>query len=239
MGVRITKAMGYGISLPVDEWREKQKIVSDFADNLDENNIDPVTNYAEFIKNKYKFSSGSFTIDYLLSKSSSIPEVPVTNIFNFVCTTQINGTKSEESNVLLISPPFQHNQWYRTDNDMDYVEHLQRHTNPLNIVTTFDKAFYPFNHLLMHKETGLLLREERYSQIMLELYKVDQSDETMTVLNELSKAEFGMPFLEVYENYTVAAVPQEIQDLAEWVGLTEVNENITHKLTPMIAEYWD
>lgn len=238
MGIRITKVMGYGVVLSDEEWQEKQQIVEKFADNLDENNIDPVTNYAEFLKNKYQ-SSNSFTMDYLLSKNCTLPEVPVTNIFNFIPQTQVNGDETKKSNVLLVSPPLQHPQWCRTDNDMDYIEHLQRNTEPSNIVTTFNKALYPFNQFIMHKETGLLLRENRYSQIMIKLYEADQSEETMTVLNELSKTEFGMPFLEVYENYTVASVPQEIQDLAEWVGLTKVNENITHKLTPMIAEYWN
>ena len=245
MGLRIHRAMGYGLVVPTSEFNEKYlPLLHQLSDTYDAEDRSAVEEYVAFLRTKYE-NVRNTSIDYVYARSldklsKNVRQLSLLNIFNVLPSVEINTARVlGEYTVLIVTLPFQHEDWFRVDNGMDYVDHLYKYDEPKNVLTFLKKPLYPFNFSIMNKTTGALLPVSSSQQVLINLHSTNQNGEYDEILDSISMTDYGMPFSEVLEKYTPASVPVEVQDLMEWVGLTEPGVNVTHKFQPAIADWWE
>lgn len=239
MGLRLHKAIGYAKPLTIEEHDIYTSKVNALTDKFDDEDRTPVKEYVSFLKTKYDGKDSS-SIDYIYARSlNKLPEnfksLNMGDMFSFIHPT-VNDDAF--ASMFFVTLPFQHYDWFRVDNGIDFVTHFERFDEPQNIVTLLDKALYPFNYSLMHRETGEHIPASPRHKILVSLHQ-NGDIENKEVLDSISLDEYKLPFDEVVKKYTVASVPVEVQDLMEWVGLTSSSHPVNQTFCPAVAEWWD
>lgn len=252
MGLRINKVLGYGIALSSEEYAET---IRPAVDKFNKQHKDEVGKaYIDFVYNKYKDNhrgvhvpmSFYFVNSETLRNKALKEKIPsyscIVTIDNPNIRSQYNPNLDENPDVLfMLVPPFDAPKWNRNDDDIDYVEHFVTHSEPRNVATELKFSPYPYNGSVMNRNTGELHGSSDFS-MMIKFYeeslKKGLTDEHKKNYDDFFIKHFNLSAEKALNTLTTASVPEDIQDLAELIGLTEPGSNFTHKLKPILAEFW-
>lgn len=246
MGIRIHKALGYGLS---DVKVEKYRITDDrffdqsaFMIEIGYNQIDG--GYYESAESIYSLDG---YIKYVKSRSKIDYRwiIPMKSIGDYrwsLSRNFIHESESELNNVFIVVPPFE-KQWYRFDDIIDYVEE-DRGTlgDKLKIL---QQGIWPFSSMHQDKRDlegkALDMRSSCFWWRMFNsiLDGDVQQEEALTIstlLEYLSK-EMGFKSFHDAKDNMIPWIPDRIRYFCEYTNLFNSNETI-NELRPMLFTYW-
>lgn len=252
MSFRINKALGYGLEISETE---SSNIISSL-EKLEDQDITIFDLYKNYITAKYAaaIEEDDYTnipTDYFLfsSKMDRGSELRKLNYYDFFITIEnlkvvsqySDGKPKDVERILLIVPPARAVEWHRVDDTMDYVTHFLNNEEPENTVTELKYSPYPYNDMVMNLKTGETFLNNHFDSHMRNYKQGILSTEPDKFKAFYIKyfAYYNVTPEESEELLTTAAVPTEIQDLLEAVGIVKPEENFTHRLKPMIVDYWE
>lgn len=252
MGLRLNKVLGYGLTLTSEEYN---KTIKPIIDNFNkQNNHEIGKAYVDFVYNKYKDNhkgvyvpiSFYFVNSETLRNKTLEKKIPsyscIVTIDNPTVRSQENPNLNETPEVLfMLVPPFDVSDWNRNDDDMDYTQHFITYDEPTNVATELKFSPYPYNGTVMNRNTGETHGSSDFT-MMIKFYqeglKKGLTEEQQKSYDEFFTKHFNLSAEKALNTLTTASVPEDIQDLAELIGLTEPGSNFTHKLKPILAEFW-
>lgn len=238
MGIRINRTLGYGYTITNRKYKTTVTTkIRQFYNKIDSN---PQPLIQQYVEHLLQPGVGEGTIDAILAPNLQyLPQkdekLTVGDIIHIVHNPVVDGNDTENLTGIIFTPIFNANTWHRYDDDMDYADHMTKNPEPCNTITHLTRPIYPYDGNLMNKKTGELLPAPQYFHIFAKQYQ--EGTITLKTFKEILNDRYQMTYSE-YKNFTFLSVPKEIQILAEWVGLTEPGVNLTHKLSPVLADYW-
>lgn len=254
MGIRLNKTLGYGMSLSQEQYERYLEQIETF----EEETSSLFNNYIKYISKKYKQAIKdddymNIPSDHVIFTGKNpgkdlkqLEELTVYDFFIFIEEPTIFDKelkKKEESPdaVLLIIPPAQAIKWHRTDNTIDYVSHFIENENTEDKIVELKYSPFPYEGMVMNNHTGEIFINNHLESHIRNYKKGLLSDEPDKFENFYKKyfAYYNLTPEEAVHKLTTAAVPKEIQDLVETVGLVKPGEMFIQNLTPMIADYWE
>ena len=214
MGIRIHKAMGYGLEditpdnpifdskgyLNLD--RESSFSEEDFINGLDTDKIELMLVAQDYEKNPFKFYD-CVKYDY----------------------------EDEKTSIVFI-PPTQAKYWFRYDDDIDYIEETVYNQQFKN-TKLIDRALYPwdwyYNTITHERLTSL--QYQAYVNHKFSNYPLDEFDANAIFKN------IGLPELNELDKI-IPVIPDELIAMLEYLKIFKDEKDI-YKLRPMIHCYWN
>lgn len=254
MGLRIHKTLGYGMPVSQEQYEHYLEQIEIF----EEKDVSLFKEYIKYISKKYEQAIKdddymNVPTDHVIftgknpgKELKKLEELTVYDFFIFIeSPTLFNKelVKKEDSPeaVLLIVPPAQAIKWHRTDDSIDYVSHSINHEEPEDRLTELQYSPFPYEGMVMNTETGEIFINNHLESHIRNYKKGLLSDEPDKFENFYKKyfGYYNVTPEEAVNKLTTAAVPKEIQDLVETIGLVKPGEMFIQNLTPMIADYWE
>lgn len=260
MGVRINKAIGYGITgMPVDS--EDYMRTSDERVNFDSpiltGDHDDFTDTAYLqrlaektgkFQNADNFEHPDF--DLLFSKfmvEESISKAGSKESLSVVQGIVYNGEYGDAGTILFI-PPGMSYQWKRYDDAIDSME------STLNDPTGYDLKSevkvipyppYPFSGW-MDSATGKQVTSQENEKLLREMTLMDRAEsspklseeerEHLKPLRDKLVQKYGYESYADYKERIVPLVPMGVRDLVEWTGT--LTSDSWKNLRPILYTYW-
>lgn len=225
MGIRISKALGWGVVLPVDGFEQNVRMryrldISDYPKHLEQLAGDKLKTTPETIN----ISSERFLIKERMKNSG---EQTQTRFEDVVKVFDLNADEI----ALLVIPFSEVDTFYRHDDAIDYYEYHYEQPNPSYESTVKKLAIniFPWTGY-MDKRTGKAI-----SQDSIEMINLSKKLNDSGLDSQLSKLGFSS-FAEFEDNLR-PAVPTVIHRLVEYLDLF-VDEEIALKLRPMLVTNW-
>lgn len=250
MGLRIHKAMGWGFS------GTNEEVMNLLREGWDDDlNTKTLPMYKTFLQNKYevtdemltdvvkykdKFLDRAFYTDLIQVSSHLRKKKKNYNGFDFI--TYCDEFDEELTQQAFVVTPFLViNEWKHSDDALDYAEVAYTAQNDAdfeleNTMKWLKNPQFPYISSGMHAVTGEPVSFSFYRELrnMQDIHKisgaVDDADEELCMMNGFES------FADANKN-VVAVVPQDVQDLCEWLQLFE-NPATVLALRPVILTMW-
>lgn len=215
MGIRIHKMLGYGLT----DVKTKNFAISDkrFRANLS-------SEWPDFSLREYKdWVNDSKSISTLMTQS-----FPITNTSDYLDAGScfVHDAEFGLSNVFCVVPRFNHQDWHRYDDIIDYTEqtYVSRQHNTVKVLKN---GIYPYGPLFADSRTGKIVKNG-----------MDYALVKNTVSDKDSLASrFGFESAEEADKYLRPAVPDCVKLLCEYAKIF-VDPMTVHQLVPMLYTYW-
>lgn len=219
MGIKVNKMIGYGLTDVVKKdprinWKKFEEYDFDYK------------GYEKWLvkesKKKNKNQSFHAAMELSLLKNHENKNLRKTD-----CYFHYDDEFGLE-NVFCIVPLF-HYQWWRRDDDLDYVEEASKYAKDKgNWFKVFGNGFYPYNASFMDARTGKPLGEFAF-----EYYKQKRGKLNRSWL--LDKLKFAT--VEEADQYIVPAIPECIQMMCKFTKIFKKISTI-NSLRPIEYCYW-
>lgn len=243
MSMRINKRMGYGM-------------VSDYNDPDSVSVLDKINGDSILLaENRHGLSAEDIEAlreDYLSYAEARFKKAPFegsphvtlgdfsldSNVLRRVLT--ISDVEYPEDNPLeaVLLVPFyvaQNEDWARSDDDMDYMEHNAHTSGMVDTVEFFSTNLFPFSGYV-HTDTLARLDEGDVNMLRNARSMTDR-DQGYASMVEHGLVELGFTSLEEFDQLVAPACPAAVLTIAEWANLF-VDPDDGRRLRPMIYTYW-
>lgn len=256
MGVRIIKAIGYGLDdLSVDKAHgistddprinHDSPVFDGDSEGLldDASYLDHLTAKTEMLHNEESFEHPDFELVFskFMVEESNKGEKPLgSDVFQGI----IYDGEYGDPKTLLIVPPGMSYSWFRYDDAIDRIESdLASESQSMPSTKRIPFPPYPFAGW-MDTRTGVKLTSEQENGVRqlqrLERVKTTQTFEKAesfgVVLDKMSE-HAGFEDHESFTKNLAPLVPLGVRDLAEWAGIF-TDDTTWRQLRPMLYTYW-
>lgn len=224
MGIRLKKALGYGIALSTQELKEQVNLA-----NLDIAMPKSLAEYKASLSASSEHTDSEMLLRYWIDKNLEKREIA-----DFVHLEKV----SKENFALVIIPIPMISEWLRWDNSIDYVEYELKFSDgrypQQSEITWLPYAPYPYSGLYMDAISG-----ERISQYHVDLWKFlkDNKDTENGALVQRLLDVLEVSSLDEADNRIVPHVPEEVRNFIEWLGLFK-NPDQWKSLRPVLGSFW-
>jgi len=245
MGIRINKVLGYGLAdlrLDQDGEIDDPRVDIDVEDLYSRS----MSDYLAFIEAKYANREAgtipAFT-DLPLSRQmvKYHPELLEENADDYVTIVDGGDMAAYQGHGVLVLRPWYSPDWIRGENALDHAEHAyrMRHQDSSDWTATevmpLTFSPWPYNNMWVDAQDGRSLNET-YATYLLELQRQDATSDVEESIAVIA-GELGYTSGEEAYQRMVPAVPPNVQDLAEWLGIFPDPKTV-HSLRPMVVQYW-
>lgn len=205
MGIRIRKAMGYGTYVTIEELKNVRSVLAN--ENV---NIDMVLDRGKI---KYADKTDDFDVCMLYNNIKSL-NFDCLNEPIYTCVEIVNDEFTNKGPVIIV-PPTSIDHWIRYDDDIDYVEVVQRNIHPEDFagdIRWYSNPLYPFNDW-MDANTG--------DRLPYDFTYCAQSEALKALYEEKNGSVNAIPM-----------VPYSVRSIADYINLNYLN------LRPVVATWW-
>ena len=253
MGIRIKKALGYGITIPksqistllnTDKVEQRYELTSENYFNFLQQKYGKLETYVQNLSNVTEIND-----DYLLW--NSVTEVQNLNAWNFITAVSANNDENvtDKSDLhIAITPVGCIKDWHHYDDAIDYYEAAyDANGNEFNTkpsIKFLPQGLHPYNGTYMNQITGKVVDYTTYRTVM-QLVQVEDKLQSDTSDKDESLADFLSPLFSQlgvantaeFKEHIHPAAPLCVKDLAEWSGIFKDKETIK-ELRPALITYW-
>lgn len=231
MGIRINKALGYGLTNVANKDHE----ITDPRINADSfllsGEVPPIEDYIAFVERTAGKDEGHFEA---LLEARMLQEYTGRDADSQgLCIWRCEYGLPE----VLLLRPFGFTGWYRHDDPIDYEEAALRGATMECQVERTIGGIYPWNGLHMDIRTGRRIQGNlvnAWRQVVNAGAKDDKDD--LPLLNHLAQA-MGCKDHAEAEQCIVPLVPDEIRRVCEW-GQLFTSPEVCFELRPLLYTYW-
>lgn len=261
MGIRITKAIGYGITgMPIDPKDymrtcdsrvnfDSPIFTGDYDDDFtDSKYVQRLAEKTEKFQNADNFEHPDF--DLLFSKFMVEESISKTGSKESLSVAQgiiYNGEYGDAGTILFIPPGMSYT-WQRYDDAIDSMESTLNNPTGYDLepeVKSIPYPPYPFSGW-MDSATGQQITSEDNEKLLREMLLMDRAEaspklsekerEQLKPLRDKLTQKYGYENYADYKEQVVPLVPMGVRDLIEWTGA--LMPGGWKHLRPMLYTYW-
>jgi hypothetical protein len=225
MGIRVHKALGYGLTDVAFDKENYEIIDGRFNPNAIKRENIVADRFIAFLKTKLTEDIEDFDTKILITTLEN--KMPLSLVWSsFVMQTTFGG-----ASIFLITPVEYIDEWHRYDEMIDWVEESQNYqqTNRYQLI---DRPLYPYD-VFMHADTGEIFPHGcQMTSVVNQLLKSGE----LNSCTEFLKAK-GFGSITEFKNTVVPKVPMSVRYMAEWLGIFKDPKTVLN-LRPMVTVYW-
>lgn len=245
LGIRIRKALGYGITVAPDEIENTLNL-----DTIDNRGSLSSDDYLEYLKKRYPENLRRES-DFIASDLHSLlrEELQGAKPSGYDVISVADTGEEDEGNGeihLVITPYLMLKEWKHFDDAIDYYEADYAHNHgtegsPMqSSMKFFDHGLFPYDGAYINRKTGKLVKSGIYHDARHfaknALSMGFTPEDTLSYFAALS-TELGVESEEDMEENIVPRTPVPAIDYAEFSGIFKSPETVGH-LRPALLTYW-
>jgi hypothetical protein len=241
MGIRIRKIMGYGLAdLHLDE--EQQLADPRLRKNVQKSLNQPIMGYAEWLRALHEadpkndmVADDRWRFPYREDGSKQLAKVEG-KARDWITLLDGEEYSLTDGHGLILFQPYGFKDWYRYDDDMDYVQHSLQHDMEGDDALAPTVQYLPYNPYphdgnYRRRDTGELIRSPWLTDMNRALHQGDD------VIATFAAEKMGFASVADYQLNVYQAPPNNVIEFATWTGIFK-DPTTARFLKPMLLTYW-